>query len=217
MRKDSGSLRHVLWIGGATDSGKTSVADALGERHGLQVYHYDLYDRESFPGHWARATSEDQPAMTATRVGDWNWMWVDTTPDELVQRWRETTPERFALTLEDLRALPAHPPILTEGYGFTPELVAPLLASPHQAIWLVSTEEFKRATYERRGKGAFAGTRDPTRARRNHIERDLLLAELIRQEAQQRKLTILQIDGGRPLVEIANLVDAHFEPYLRSL
>lgn len=38
-------LEHVLWIGGATDSGKTSVARALAQTYGLQEYHYDLFDR----------------------------------------------------------------------------------------------------------------------------------------------------------------------------
>jgi hypothetical protein len=35
------ALARVLWIGGATDAGKTSVARALAARHGWQSYHYD--------------------------------------------------------------------------------------------------------------------------------------------------------------------------------
>ena len=45
MTKDvRDALSHVLWIGGATDSGKSTVAEKLAERHGLQVYHYDRRD-----------------------------------------------------------------------------------------------------------------------------------------------------------------------------
>ena len=32
------ALTHVLWIGGAPDAGKTSVALALAEKYGLQFY-----------------------------------------------------------------------------------------------------------------------------------------------------------------------------------
>jgi hypothetical protein len=32
------ALAQVLWIGGATDSGKTSVGRALAERHGLRPH-----------------------------------------------------------------------------------------------------------------------------------------------------------------------------------
>jgi 2-phosphoglycerate kinase len=208
------SLAHVLWIGGATDSGKTSVARALAEKYGLQAYHYDLYDREVYPGHWAGADPARQPHMHATPTEDRNWMWVDTTPQELVQRWLETTPERFELTVEDLQALPSRPPIVAEGYGLSPELVQPLLTSPRQAIWLVSTETFKRATYERRGKGQFAGTRDPARARYNHIERDLLLAEYMRERAKELGLTVVEIDGNRSLDAVVALVTRHFGPFL---
>jgi hypothetical protein len=37
-------LSHVLWIGGSTDSGKTSIARVLSEKHRLPVYHYDQAD-----------------------------------------------------------------------------------------------------------------------------------------------------------------------------
>lgn len=208
------ALAHVLWIGGATDSGKTSVAGALAERHGLQAYHYDLYDREVYPGHWARTDPERQPHMHATPTTDRDRMWVDTKPEELVQRWLDTTPERFELTIEDLLALPATPGIVAEGYGFSPDLVLPLLTSPRQAIWLVSNEAFKRATYERRGKGQFAGTRDPARARYNHIERDLMLAEYIRGRAEDLGLTVVEIDGSCSLDAVVALVEAHFSPRL---
>ena len=59
------ALGNVLWIGGAADSGKTSVARALTERHGWQAYHYDRYDREVAPGHWARIDPQRQTQMYA--------------------------------------------------------------------------------------------------------------------------------------------------------
>jgi hypothetical protein len=204
----------MLWIGGSTDAGKTSVARALAKLYGLQEYHYDLYDREKYPGHWARTDPMRHPHMHASPTQDRDWMWVDTTPEELVERYFRTTPERFQLTLEDCLALPTAPPIVAEGYGFSPQLVQPLLTSRRQAIWLISSEEFKRATYEQRGKGVFADTRDPVRARRNHIGRDLLLADHIRSSAAERGLAVLDIDGTRSLEDIISLVEAHFEPYL---
>jgi hypothetical protein len=208
------ALAHVLWIGGATDSGKTSVAIALAAKYGLRAYHYDRYDRAELPGHWARADPVRQPHMHATPIGDRDWMWVDTTPEELVERWLRTTPERFRLALDDLLELPSAPPIVAEGYGFTPDLVLPLLASRKQAIWLVSTDEFKRETYERRGKGAFADTRDPQRARHNHIGRDLLLAEHIRRHAELLGLTVVDVDETRSLDNLFSAVEAHFAPFL---
>jgi hypothetical protein len=40
----SQALSHVLWIGGATDTGKTTISHIISERYGLQVYNYDRHD-----------------------------------------------------------------------------------------------------------------------------------------------------------------------------
>jgi hypothetical protein len=155
--------------------------------------------------------------MAATPTLDRDWMWVRTTPQELLERWLATTPERFGLTLEDLAALPAAPPVIAEGYGFVPDLVAPLIASPRQAIWLVSTEAFKRQSYARRGKGQHAGTSDPQRARENHIGRDLLIAGYITERAAALGLTVLTVDGSRALAEVVARVEAHLAPFLPAV
>jgi hypothetical protein len=209
-------LDHVLWIGGATDSGKTSVARELAEKYSVQAYHYDLYDRVELPGHWARVDPIRHPHMDASEITDRDRMWVDTTPEELVDGWLKTTPERFQLVLEDLLALPSEPPIVAEGYGLLPDLVLPLLTSTRKAIWLVSNEPFKRAMYDLRGKGTFAGTRDPARARWNHIQRDLLLAGYISGRATELGLAVVEVDGTQSLEQITSLVEDHFVPFLQS-
>jgi adenylate kinase family enzyme len=212
--RHTASLGHVLWIGGATDSGKTSVARAVAEKHSLQTYHYDHFDRERLPGHWARVDPARHPHMYATPIHDHDRMWVHTTPEDLVKRWLHTAPERFQLSLEDLLALPSAPPIVAEGYGFTPDLVLPLLSSTRQAIWLVSTAEFKRASYARRDKGSFIDTSNPLRARHNHFQRDLLLGEYFKQRAEYLQLKVMTVDGTLSLEQIIPLVEAHFNPFL---
>jgi hypothetical protein len=39
------ALSHVLWIGGATDTGKTTISEIFAVRYGFQVYHYDRHDQ----------------------------------------------------------------------------------------------------------------------------------------------------------------------------
>jgi hypothetical protein len=211
-------LTHVLWIGGGTDAGKTSVTAALAARHGFQAYHYDRLDTFAPGGHWARVDPARHPRMRAQMGRSREDAWVRTSPEQLTADWLASTPERFSLSLEDLVALPTTPRIVAEGYGFLPELVAPLLSSPEQAIWLVPTEEFKRASYARRDKGAsLADTSDPQRARANHVGRDLLIAEHVRRSAAALGLTTLVIDGRQPLDEVVAAVEAHFAPHLVGL
>ena len=53
---------------------------------------------------------------------------------------------RFPLVLLDLLALPNDKLIIAEGFGLTPQLIAPLLSTPRQAIFFIPTEEFKWAS-----------------------------------------------------------------------
>jgi hypothetical protein len=96
--------------------------------------------------------------------------------------------------------------------------VTPLISSPHKAVRLVPTEEFKRASHERRQKGAFLADRsDPERAVRNHIGRDLLIGAHVRRSALALGQTVVEVDGTRSLGQLIDLVDAHFAPHRASL
>jgi hypothetical protein len=115
------------------------------------------------------------------------------------------------MALEDLIALPRERPILAEGPWFFPGYVAPLLHSPHQALWLVPTEDFKRGSAARRDKPASRhGTSDPERATRNWFARDMLLADHAEAEARQLGLTVWRVDGAKSIEEMEAAVAAHF-------
>jgi hypothetical protein len=58
------ALAHVLWLGGAPDAGKTTVARALARRFGLRLYLLD----DAQPAHWARATPAREPRPARERA-----------------------------------------------------------------------------------------------------------------------------------------------------
>ena len=78
---------------------------------------------------------------------------------------------------------------------------------------LVPSEAFKRASHDQRGKSERGGrTSDPIRYRRNHIQRDLLMAEHYRRGARGAGLPLIEVDGSRTAEEVATVVAAHYEP-----
>jgi hypothetical protein len=208
------AFAHVLWIGGASDAGKSTVARLLAERHRWQWYPCDFHEHNHLI---ARADPERQPAIYAEVRKSVEERWIQPTPENLFQGVLETNDERFPMILDDLRAMPQRPLILVEGPRLFPKLVAPLLTSAHQAVWLTPTSEFARESVERRDKpqGRFE-TSDPERYRVNFLRRDALLSEYIRREVVAHRLTMIVVDGSRSPDEMADQIDAHFAPYLAS-
>jgi hypothetical protein len=190
------------------------LATLLAERHGWQTYFFDRHEL----AHFGRAEPERQPALWAQhpdRMGP-EERWLGSTPGQMARDTLASWMERCAMALDDLRALPATPPIVAEGPGFFPDCVAPLLSDPRQGVWLVPSETFKRASVARRDKLSTVPLSDRERAVENLIERDLLMAEHVRQRAHALGLDVIEIDGSRSLEEIAALLEARFAPWLPS-
>jgi hypothetical protein len=206
-------LRHVLWIGGGTGAGKTSIASALAERHGLQPYYYDFHDARD---HSERIDPHRHRTMHAFRSMSMDERWVLRTPEEMARETIEASRERMAMVVEDLLARPAGVPIVAEGFGFFPEFIAPWLTSDRQAIWLVPTAEFRARALGERG-WSLEGTSDSDRARANKLARDALLTDHVRRSAEALGLRVIEVDGTRSLAEVTATVAEHVAPVLRSL
>lgn len=214
-RDDTGALRHVLWIGGPPDCGKTTIADRLAERYGLQVYHFDRHE----PAHFGRADPARHPALTAAHPDRMSpeERWLGSPPEAMARDTLACWTERFGMAVDDLRAMPVVPPIVAEGPGLFPDCVLPYLADRRRAIWLVPAEGFKRASVVRRGKpGSRHQTSDPERAQRNLLARDLIMGAYVRERAAALDLTLVEVDGSRDLDGMTALVARHFDLWLSS-
>lgn len=204
------ALSRVLWIGGATDTGKTTVARIIAERHGFQLYEYDRHDLPQI-----RCLAQTNTHYRAFLTASLDERWVRPEPEDLAQRTLRGFRDRFPLVIEDLLGLPSEPMVLAEGFGLTPELLSPVLSSKRQAIWLVPTEGFKWRSMKGRNKPSFRDqTSNPERATRNLFTRDMLLAEHVKAQAQSRGLRVYEVDGSVSVEGMATLIEQHFEPFL---
>ena len=204
-------LRHVLWIGGGTGAGKSSVAIALAERHGLTRYNYDWHDARD---HTERTRADRHPHRAAFLAMSLDERWVVRSPEEMATAEVAEMAERFELVIEDLLALPTDRRVIADGFGLLPELVHPVIESPRQAIWLLPTPAFRVVALERRGWTTIEGTNDPARARENRLARDALLTDHIRGRAAALGLVSMDVDGSRALADIGAAVERHFAPHM---
>jgi hypothetical protein len=108
------------------------VGNILAHRHRLTVYHYDYHD--------ARGHNDRRAANGAALESG---MWDRYEADELAVMALRDFRLRFEWVLDDLRALVSGVPIVAEGWGLRPELVAPVARDPRRMVVMIATEEFR--------------------------------------------------------------------------
>ena len=197
-------LRHVLWIGGGSGAGKSTIARRIAARHGLAVYATD----DVMPDHARRTTPEDCPLLNEFVAMDMDERWVNRSPETMLDTFHWFRGEGFDLIVDDLLRLPSTPGFVVEGFRLLPHLVQPLVAIPGHAVWLLPTPDFRRAVFDRRGPawGFLRSTSDPERALRNLLDRDRLFTDRLREETRRLRLSAIEIDGATTEDELADRV-----------
>ena len=208
-----GTLRRVLWIGGGQWAGKSTVARILAVRHGLTAYHYDYHDAR---GHNDRRIARRVALGEPPEEPDPDAVWVRPTPAEMAATTLAGFPVRFEWVLDDLRALVSGRPIIAEGWGLRPELVAPIVDSPRRMVVMVPTQEFRDHQLRALPRAAAFGhsVSDPARAQRNRLDRDRLVADDAADAARRLGIRVIEVDGTRAADAVADVVADHFSPYL---
>ncbi len=201
----------MLWIGGGTGGGKSSIAIALAGKYGFERYSYDWHDARD---HSERTRADRHPHRARFLAMSMDERWVTRTPSEMADGEVAEFAERFELVLEDLAALSAER-VIADGFGLLPELVAPTLTDPRQAVFLLPTPSFRAWALAQRGWVTIEGTTDPDRARANRLARDALLTDHVRERAVALGLAAINVDGTRPLADITAEVERRFEPLVR--
>lgn len=185
-------LRDVLWIGGSSSSGKTTVARALARRHGLRLYSSDARTWE----HRDRAIAQGNEAAIRWEVLSPEERWIEASPEEMFAM--SLHRERAEMVVEDVRGLPASPLVVVEGTTVAPALVSSGIAERSRAVWLLPTAEFRRARIEARG--------GPSPSDRLYD----LIAEDIAREAAAHDVPTLVVDASRGIAEMIALVEDAF-------
>jgi len=208
-----GTLHRALWIGGGQWAGKSTVARLLASRYGVTVYHYDYHDAR---GHNDRRIARRIGLGESVADPDPDDAWVRTTPEAMAGKVLADFPVRFEWALDDLRALVSGHPVLAEGWGLRPELVAPVIDSPRRMIVMVPTADFRAHQVRALPRAAALGQRvsDPARAQANRLARDRLVAEDAVRAARRLRIRVLEIDGSRGPAAVAEDIADHFRPYL---
>lgn len=198
-------LRHVRWLGGGSGAGKSTVAWRLAERYGLRLYATD----DVMGAHARRTTPDDAPLLAAFLGMDADERWVNRSPQTMLETFHWFHGEGFGLIVEDLLGLPSDTGVIVEGFRLLPDLVAPYLSVPGQAVWLLPTPAFRRAAFARRD-GFWNQTGDPARALRNLLERDRMFTDRLAAQTRRLGLRTIRVDDSTSQNALAEHVWRHF-------
>lgn len=197
-------LRQVYWIGGGSGAGKSTIARRLATRYGLRVYDTD----EGMADHARRIPAGAAPYLDRFKSMDMDERWVNRSPAAMLETFHWFRGEGFDLIVADLLHQAAGTAVIAEGFRLLPHLVAPLLADPSQAVWLLPTPEFREAAFDSRGTAweIARKTSDPERAQRNLLERDRMFTERLVEETKRLDLPAIAIDTAMSEEELTDRV-----------
>lgn len=191
-------LSHVYWIGGSPCAGKSTIAQTLADRYNLHYYQCDSW----FDAHQQCANPDQQPLLHKLTGMSCDELWLPPVAEQ-VAREIAIYREEFAMILADLAALPRTQPILAEGAALLPAFVANHLTDSRHAIWITPTPAFQRFHYTQRPwiHDVVRTCSDPILAFDNWMARDEAFAQVVNEQAMALRLSLLIVDGSRPLFE----------------
>jgi len=191
-------MREIYYIGGSPCSGKSTIAEVLAAEYSFDYYKLDDY----LDPHMKLAALEGKPHSLVALALDFEQMWMrdpQLQADEELAIYEEMLP----YALRDISEMEGDVPIIAEGAGFTPDLMAGLDVKTTRYICIVPTEVFQREMYaQRTWIGQFlAGCKDPDAAFDNWMSRDALFARDVLHQAQKYGYQSIVVDGRQSIKE----------------
>lgn len=196
-------MAEIYYIGGSPCCGKSTLAEQLKEVYGFQYY---KVDDDLF--HFIEKGAEDGDA--------WLKYIASMSLDELWLRNPMTLNEEALITykkllpyfIDKLTAFDKNTPIITEGAAFLPYLMSELGIDKNRYLYMIPTKEFQMKHYLKREwvDDYLSSCSDKKTAFINWMERDVLFAKSVCEQAKALGYKGFTVDGSKSIEETFKLV-----------
>ncbi len=204
MRKREHMDKRILFIGGSPCSGKSTVAERIAKKYGAFYFKVDDFLEQFMKRAAQRGYPVCKKCMEMTP--DETWMREPSIQCEeeflVYDEIAEFVFERLKETDADL--------IVTEGAAYTPQVMGQYGADDY--ISIVPTPAFQISHYREREWVPYIlrDCADQEKAFDNWMKRDILFAEKVKAECENRKIPCLVNDGTRTEEEMFATVEKLF-------
>lgn len=187
-------MKHVYLIGDGPASGKSTTADAISKKHGIERLKLDLLEGD----HREKAADDAYPVNSYL-----NSLPEDMRPLELIRLSSKQEiarhEELFYMLLKELRERDFDK-LIIEGNLLMPYLVKGHFEFEYSAVWIIPTLKFQSAQYMKREWAIelLQQSDDPTLLLHNWVQRDHMFNETILAQARQAGFPRLVVDGTKP-------------------
>lgn len=196
-------MAKIYYIGGSPCSGKSTIAEMIAKEHNLYYFKVDDYLEEYI----SKGKQKGKQASTkiSTMTPEEIWM---RPPEEQSDEELEIYREMFEFIMNDLKEINVPNGIITEGAAYLPELVKMAGIDSRHYINIVPTKEFQYSHYKERPFVPYVleGCSDKTAAFENWMERDVLFAVFVREQAEQLGYESVVTTGELSIQKTYNIV-----------
>ena len=201
-------MGEIYYIGGSPCCGKSTVAERIKEVYGFQYYKVDD-DLFHFMAKGAEEGDEWLKKISGMSLDEF-WL---RDPRILNRESQITYKKLFPFFLDKIDKLEKDTPIITEGAAFLPSLMHELGIDKSRYLCMIPTKEFQIKHYSKREwvEEYLSSCTDKKTAFTNWMQRDVLFALSVREQAEALEYKTLVIDGSKSVDEIFKLVARTFE------
>jgi len=200
-------MENIYWIGGSPCSGKSTIAEMIAQRLGMDYFKLDdlLDDLIAQAAQTGGIACREVSSMTPEQI----WM---RDPKEQCREEFAIYREIFPFATEKLSAAADRRPIITEGAGWLPGLMQSIGTERSRYFCLVPSREFQMAEYSKRPwiEYVLEGCSDRKAAFANWMERDALFALQAAEDARKLGYPVMVNDGTVDIEEMYRVITAHF-------
>lgn len=200
-------MREVYYIGGSPCSGKSTVAENIARKYNLNYFKVDDF----LDGYTEMGVISKKPICVKLKKMSPEQIWMREPQIQNLEELQYYT-EIFEFVMKDINKISNKKGIITEGAAYLPHLISGCNINPKHYVNITPTPEFQIYHFSKRPfvPVVLNSCSNKEIAFKNWMDRDILFANIVRQQSEEMGYKTLINDGMISIEKLVNDVCKQF-------